>query len=96
MTEQEKEAIEWLKSKPQECTNIINSCSNIGNKKAYAKERTMFKVIIGLIDKQLNLKDYVENQIQYCKDMQFECCAEELEKVLKKFKLKENEYKVEE
>lgn len=51
LSEEEKKAIEWLKNKPDECTNIINSSSYIGNKKAYAKERTNFKTVFNLITK---------------------------------------------
>lgn len=51
LSEEEKKAIEWLKNKSDECTNIINASSYIGNKKAYAKERTNFKTVLNLITK---------------------------------------------
>lgn len=51
LSEEEKKAIEWLKNKPDECTNIINSSSYIGNKKAYAKERANFKTVFNIITK---------------------------------------------
>lgn len=31
----------------------------------------------------LNLNDYIKEEIKYCKEIGFECCVEELEKVLK-------------
>ena len=34
----------------------------------------------------LNLNDYIKEEIKYCKEIGFECCAEELEKVLKEMK----------
>ena len=34
----------------------------------------------------LNLNDYIEEEIKYCKEIGFECCVEELEKVLKEVK----------
>ena len=61
MNEKEKKAIEWLKNKPEECTNIINASSYIGNKKAYAKERTNFKIVLNLITKLQKENEYWEN-----------------------------------
>ncbi len=81
MTEEEKEAIEWLKNKPQECTSLINSCSYIGNKKAYAKDRTMFKVILNLIQKQQKEMQKKDKQIDLMADEltceEFELCCSE-------------------
>lgn len=31
----------------------------------------------------INLNDYIKEEIKYCKEIGFECCVEELEKVLK-------------
>ena len=31
----------------------------------------------------LNLNDFIKEEIKYCKEIGFECCVEELEKVLK-------------
>ena len=61
MNEKEKKAIEWLKNKPEECTNIINASSYIGNKKAYAKERTNFKIVLNLITKLQKENEYWKN-----------------------------------
>lgn len=45
----EKEAIKYLKKKIEDCNHIIEASSYIGNKKAYAKERTKYKEILNLI-----------------------------------------------
>lgn len=34
----------------------------------------------------INLNDYIKEEIKYCKEIGFECCVEELEKVLKEVK----------
>jgi len=48
----EKEAIKYLKKKIEDCNHIIEASSYIGNKKAYAKERTKYKEILNLIKNQ--------------------------------------------
>lgn len=48
MLEEEK----FIRNKIEECTRIIEASSYIGNKKAYAKERTQLKCILNLIQKQ--------------------------------------------
>lgn len=57
MKAEEKKAIEWLKNKHEECTSLIASCSYIGNKKAYAKDRTQYKILINLVEKQEKIID---------------------------------------
>ena len=34
----------------------------------------------------INLNDFIKEEIKYCKEIGFECCVEELEKVLKEVK----------
>ena len=34
----------------------------------------------------INLNDFIKEEIKYCKEIGFECCVEELEKVLKEIK----------
>lgn len=63
MSEEEKKVIEWLKNKPEECTNIINASSYIENKKAYAKERTNFKILLNLITKLQKENEEKDKQI---------------------------------
>ena len=63
LSEEEKIAIEWLKNKPNECTNIINASSYIGNKKAYAKERTNFKTVLNLMTKLQKENEEKDKQI---------------------------------
>lgn len=48
MSEEEK----FIRYKIEECTRLIEACSFIGNKKTYAKERTQFKCVLNLIQKQ--------------------------------------------
>lgn len=64
LSEEEKKAIEWLKNKPDECTNIINSSSYIGNKKAYAKERANFKTVFNIITKLQKENEEKDNKVR--------------------------------
>ena len=64
LSEEEKKAIEWLKNKPDECTNIINSSSYIGNKKAYAKERANFKTVFNIITKLQKENEELKNKFE--------------------------------
>lgn len=67
LSEEEKKAIEWLKNKSDECTNIINASSYIGNKKAYAKERTNFKTVLNLITKLQKENEELKNKNKHLK-----------------------------
>ena len=67
LSEEEKKAIEWLKNKPDECTNIINSSSYIGNKKAYAKERANFKTVFNIITKLQKENEELKNKNKHLK-----------------------------
>lgn len=62
MTEEEK----FIKGKIEECTRLIEASSYIGNKKAYAKERTQFKCVLARIQKlqkeNLDAKEEVEKK----------------------------------
>ena len=51
MTEEEK-VIKFLEDKIEECSTLIQKVSYIGNKKAYAKDRTGFKQSLNLIQNQ--------------------------------------------
>lgn len=72
MNEEERKAIDWLKNKPQECTDIIRSCSNLQNKKAYAKDRTMYKALISFIEKQnkkmIKALDFINDENNFFED----------------------------
>lgn len=71
MTEEEK----FIKGKIEECTRLIEASSYIGNKKAYAKERTQLKCVLARIQKlqkeNLDAKEEVEK-----KDKMIELMAE--------------------
>lgn len=65
--------IEFLKEKIEECTRIIQSVSNMENKKTYSKERTNFKKVLNLIenkDKELEtwkkIAEKLAEHIDFC------------------------------
>ncbi len=63
MTEEEK----FVRNKIEECTRIIENSSYIGNKKAYARERTQLKCVLNLIQKQqktLEKKDKIIDELE--------------------------------
>ena len=59
MSEEEKAIREWIKKQINDCTMLIQAVSNIDSKKKYAKDRTKFKKVLNLIDKQNKvIKEY--------------------------------------
>lgn len=52
MNEKEKVIREWIKKQINDCTMLIQAVSDMDSKKGYAKDRTKFKEVLNLIDKQ--------------------------------------------
>lgn len=72
----EEEAIKYLKKKIEDCNHIIEASSYIGNKKAYAKERTKYKEILNLIKNQQSELDKKDVTIIETKEANRQLCVE--------------------
>lgn len=73
MGEEEK----FIRDKIEECTRLIEASSWIGNKKAYAKERTQFKCVLARIQKLQKENSDAKEEVEK-KDKMIELMAEHI------------------